>query len=71
MTAPARLYITPQGIWERLFHASARELEHPRRDDWPANLFYVAGQFFDRPEWTAWGQPPPYGGVHLFRRGLD
>lgn len=59
---------TPKGIYQRLFYACAKEVELPRKNDWPANLFHVAGKEFNCPEWTTWGTGPPYW-TDNFRHG--
>jgi len=65
-------YKPKTGIWgfiQNIFKPHASQLELPRKDDWPANLYYVAGLIFDRVDWRTWGQPPPYKGTNIFRHG--
>jgi hypothetical protein len=69
-TWPYKLKPGLRGWIQRMIHPCALDVELPRKDDWPANLYYVASTIFNRPEWAAWGDPPPYRGVHLFRRGI-
>jgi len=59
---------TPKGMWQRLVHPCASQVELPRKDDWPANLYWVAGKMFNRPDWQYWGNPPRYW-TNIFRFG--
>ena len=65
---PAPIW-TPKGIYQRLFQACAAKVELPRKDDWPANLYWVAGDMFEQPEWKQWGNPPRYW-TNIFRFGI-
>lgn len=55
------------GWWEKLWYPRADTLLLPKKDNWPANLFYEAGVHFNRSEWKNWGTPP-WPGVNIFRR---
>jgi hypothetical protein len=57
------------GWIQNLLFPHSSGLELPRKDDWPANLFYVAGRVLSNDDWLHWGNPPPYGGVDIFRDG--
>jgi hypothetical protein len=50
----------------------ATELERPRKNDWPGNLYQVAGKIFGRGDWSNWAESswrPPFPGVNIFRDG--
>lgn len=59
---------TPQGAYQRLFQACAKDVELPRKNDWPGDLYYVAGKEFNHPEWVTWGTGPKYW-TNIFRYG--
>jgi len=54
-------YRLPGGIrgwfWRKLYPC-ADELEIPKPDNWPGNLYLAAGRELDVPEWIAWAKPP-------------
>ncbi len=68
-TWPYKLKPGLRGLIQRMVHPCALQVELPRSNDWPAPLFRVAGRMFAITDWENWGDPPPWMGVHLFRRG--
>jgi hypothetical protein len=54
---------------QKMIHPCADEVELPRKDNWPADLYHVAGNMFGMAAFRDWGNPPPYLGVNIFRRG--
>lgn len=63
-------YRLPAGLWgkiRRLWHPCADELELPRPNDWPANLYLEAARQFNEPAWAAYARRPFNDGVHIYR----
>lgn len=64
---PHKLPWGPFGwVWRKLYPC-ADELELPRRNDWPANLFAAAGHQFGYEPWRNYPVYPINDGVHIFR----
>jgi len=64
-------YKPKKGFWgfiQNIFKPHASKLELPKKNDWPGDLYHVAGIEFERNDWRDWGTGPPYW-TDIFRHG--
>jgi hypothetical protein len=67
-TWPYRLPGGFRGWITKMLYPCADEVEIPKPDNWPGNLYYAAGRYLEVPEWAAWAPPPSWNEIFRERQ---